>query len=360
MMPTLRGQRLSIAVLVPAHDEEIHIGKTVAALRAQLHAGDRLLVVADNCSDRTAELARQAGAEVSERCDPTRRGKGYALDHGMRVLAQDTRDVVIFIDADCIVEEGAFDILAQQAWQSQRPVQALVTMHSSTRKGGSPGVRVAEFAWLIKNLVRPLGYQRVGLPCHLMGTGMAFPWALLSKVKIASGHLVEDMKLGIDMTDAGTAPLFCPAAHVRSDFAVGHGAKTQRTRWEHGHLGMIFSEAPRAFLRAIRTGNVPLLALVADMAVPPLALLMLLAGGVFVVSVLLAAMTEDWGVAIAAGVLLMLLFAAIMLAWWRFGRQVLGLSDLVFAVWYAIAKIPLYLRFIFRRQVEWVRTEREP
>src|SRR6476469_7481059 len=67
---TPAGARPLCVVLVPAHDEESGLPPTLAGLRSQLRPGDRLLVVADNCTDRTAAVARAAGAEVVERHDP--------------------------------------------------------------------------------------------------------------------------------------------------------------------------------------------------------------------------------------------------------------------------------------------------
>src|SRR5262245_12401856 len=69
-----------IAVLVPAHNEGINLLPTLADIKAQLRAADRLLVVADNCSDDTAVVAAEAGADVVVRNDPNRKGKGFALD----------------------------------------------------------------------------------------------------------------------------------------------------------------------------------------------------------------------------------------------------------------------------------------
>ena len=92
----------TLAVLMPAHDEAGGIEPAIRAVLAQLAAGDRLLVVADNCSDATAAVARAAGAEVIERSDRVRRGKGYALDHGVRWLEQAPPAAVVILDADCI------------------------------------------------------------------------------------------------------------------------------------------------------------------------------------------------------------------------------------------------------------------
>jgi len=85
---------------------------------------------------------------------------------------------------------------------------------------------------VIKNHVRPLGCHRLGLPCALMGSGMAFPWSIIGDMTLSSGHLVEDILLGIELTRKRAAPLFCPEAMVTSDFpATAKGISSQRTRW---------------------------------------------------------------------------------------------------------------------------------
>ena len=93
-------QRPAIGILMPAHDEAPVIASTLTAISPELRASDRLLVVADNCSDDTAAVAARHGAEVIERTDASRRGKGYALDFGVRHLAARPPDVVLVIDAD--------------------------------------------------------------------------------------------------------------------------------------------------------------------------------------------------------------------------------------------------------------------
>ena len=116
--------RPRIAVLVPAHDESALIARTLAGLQPQFAASDVLLVVADNCSDDTAAIARSAGATVIERGDPDHRGKGYALAFGLDHLAQDPPDVVVIVDADCSVSPGALERISRLARATDRPVQA--------------------------------------------------------------------------------------------------------------------------------------------------------------------------------------------------------------------------------------------
>lgn len=354
-LPTMRP---SVGVLVPAHNEAGGITATLNSVLTQLRVGDRLLVVADNCSDDTAGIAWRAGAEVVQREDAERRGKGYALDFGVRHLADDPPEVLIIVDADCHVEAGAIDTLAQQCSLFNRPVQALYLMHGGMK--ASLKTRIAEFAWVTKNWARALGYHRLDLPCQLMGTGMAFPWQLIQQAELATGHIVEDLKLGLDLAALGYAPRFCPEAQVTSVFPINiEGVQSQRKRWEHGHLGMIFQQAPQQLLTSLRTANGSLLALVLDMCVPPLALLTMLAGVLAIVAGMAWWLDGQGAVWLLAASPLMLLMLAVLCAWFRFGRSILSLRQLAYAPVYALAKVPLYLKFLVQRQMEWVRSQRD-
>ncbi|HWU97500.1 MAG TPA: glycosyltransferase family 2 protein [Oxalicibacterium sp.] len=361
---TLIGRRPKIAVLVPAHNEAKGIAATVTLIRSQLmeEQGDCIVVVADNCSDATASSAVAAGAIVLERRDEVRRGKGYALDYGVRYLADSANghapDAVIFIDADCIVLPGSIDLLARMAIASQRPVQALDLMRAP--RGSSLKLRIAEFAWVVKNRVRPLGFHLLGLPCQLMGTGMAFPWSLIAGAELATGHIAEDMKLGIGMAKAGVAPLFCPDACVISYFPVGdEAARAQRTRWEHGHLSMIVSEGWPLLRHGIARRDRTLIAMALDMCVPPVALLTLLVLGAFAVMLGVRIATGVHAPLAMAAAIFGALFAAVFLSWMRFGRSIVSFGDLLAALGYAFWKVPLYLKFLVSRQVEWVRAKRD-
>ena len=349
-----------LAVVIPAHNEETLIASTLHSIISQLKESDRLLVVADNCTDDTPAIARAAGAEVIERSDPSRRGKGYALDAGIRRLEADPPDVVIIIDADCQVDAGSIDCLARMCAAADRPVQALYLM----RNGGdsTPRMRVAEFAWMVRNCVRPLGLSRLGLPCHLMGSGMGFPWLCIRTAQLATGHLAEDLKLGIDYARAGKPPLFCPEAVVSSTFPASvAGSRTQRTRWEHGHLGIILTEAPTLLRDSVRLMNRDLLAVALDLCVPPLALLLLQIAMIWIAALILFVFTKlDSPLLVASlnggGIGWV---RAVLFSWFRYGRHIITLTSLAHALIYAMMKVPMYARFVFSRQREWIRSKRE-
>ncbi len=349
---------VNIAVLIPAHNESSGIIATLNSIRPQLKSTDRLLVVADNCNDDTAKISSANGAEVIERHDTENRGKGFALDFGICHLSQNAPDVVVIIDADCILEVDSLSRLAACAFYCDRPVQSLYLMKSPD--GASLKTRIAEFAWLVKNLVRPLGNLRLGLPCELMGAGMAFPWGIISYAGLANGNIVEDMKLGIDLTKLGKPPLFYPDVLVTSYFPTTSEAQSeQRTRWEHGHLGMILSEVPDMFKQAIVSRNLGLLAMTFDLCVPPLALLVGLLIGFIVltgIASLVGLSALPFQVALFS---IILLGASILFAWLGWGRQIFSVTAFLVLPIYVLSKMPHYLRFLTKRQKNWVRTDRK-
>ncbi|HEY9651501.1 MAG TPA: glycosyltransferase family 2 protein, partial [Coleofasciculaceae cyanobacterium] len=125
-------QRPRIAVLIPAHNEASGIGGTLETVIHQLTSQDQLIVIADNCTDETARVVRSFGAIALERHDPSRLGKGYALDYGLQFMESNPPDVVVIIDADCRVEPGVIERIANTAITSNRPVQANYSMAPPT------------------------------------------------------------------------------------------------------------------------------------------------------------------------------------------------------------------------------------
>jgi cellulose synthase/poly-beta-1,6-N-acetylglucosamine synthase-like glycosyltransferase len=353
------GTRPRVAVLVPAHDEASIIVPTLDRILRQLGPQDRLLVVADNCSDDTALLAAQAGAEVVERFDAEQRGKGFALAFGIDKLGEDPPEVLIIIDADCDIVADSISRLAIACASEGRPVQGLCLMKAPA--GSGLGLRLAEFAWLVKNFVRQTGNKRLGMPCQLAGTGMAFPWVHVRSISMATSHIAEDMLIGVRLALAGAHPVFCPDALLSSDFpASGAGERSQRRRWEHGHLSLILTEAPVLLATGLVRRDPRLCWMALDLGVPPLALLAL-AIVLLVLAAAIGAFLTGAMAALWASVAVLCMFAAaVLLAWFRHGRSIIGFGELAFAPVYVLRKVALYASFLTRRQVDWIKTRRDP
>jgi cellulose synthase/poly-beta-1,6-N-acetylglucosamine synthase-like glycosyltransferase len=351
--------RRRIAVLVPAHNESAGLRPTITDIKPQLRSGDRLLVVADNCSDDTAAVAAAAGAEVIERNDLSRIGKGYALDWGVRYLSADAPTIVVVIDADCRVAASSIDRLARVCALTGRPVQGLDLMTAPEKS--LINYQVAEFAWRLKNWVRPLGLRALRLPCQLMGTGMAFPWNLISSINLASSEIVEDLKIGLELALAGSPPVFCSAALVTSQFpSSGEASTAQRQRWEQGHMRMILKAAPRFIWLALVRRNFSLLALVLDLAVPPLTLLGLLTIVTFAIDGTAFLVGFSPAALIVSTYSLAALLVTVFLSWLRFGRDVLPPTAFLAVVHFTFGKFSLYRRMMSRGgPLHWIRTDRE-
>jgi cellulose synthase/poly-beta-1,6-N-acetylglucosamine synthase-like glycosyltransferase len=352
------SQRPRAAVLMPAHNEAPVIAEALQSVVPQLAQGDRLLVVADNCSDDTASLAAREGATVVERRDPERPGKNYALEFGVRHLEASPPDVVIIVDADCQIHEGVIDRLARACKGIGRPVQSRYLMFAP--QGAGFTTQIATFAWIVKNWVRPLGMKRLGLPCQLMGTGTAFPWKAIAGFRIANSEMAEDYKFGIDMALAGYPAVFCPDVTVTSYFPEKKATEEiQRTRWEHGHLQLILREVPRLLFRAARTRNPQLLGLAVDLLVPPLTFLaLMLVASVASSLVFFLSAGINWPLGISATAL-GLFAAAMAIAWYKWGRQAVPLASMLSIPMYVFWKIPIYMRFLTKRQKIWIKTNRD-
>lgn len=354
---TIATPRPTVAILVPAHNEELGIAQTLTTLLPQLTSQDQLVVIADNCSDRTVQICRNLGVTVLERFNQQDKGKGYALDHGLQFLQANPPEVVIVFDADCYVHPGAVDKLAKLAKISGRPVQPINLLNPPAQS--NPKSIISALAFLVKNLVRPSGLHRLGLPC-LLTMGTAFPWSVIAQAPLATNNLVEDMQLGIDLAIAGTSPIFCTEAKVTGVLPQKEqAASSQKIRWIHGHLQTMQTQVPRLIKAAFTQRRFELLAIALDLCVPPLSLLtiawiIILSGGI--VQVILQ---HELTIAILALLEGFLLFAAIIGAWAKFSRNDIPLKALLKIPFYLLWKIPIYLAFLFKPQQSWVRTERD-
>jgi len=350
--------RPRVAVLLPAHNEASCISATIETLLPQLTDQDRLVVIADNCSDETAEIARGFGATVIERIDPVLMGKGYALDYGLRFIEADPPAVVVMADADCIVHQGAIDRIARLADAVSRPIQSTYLMERPANPG--PNDAVSALAFMVKNVVRPRGLDRLGQPCLLYGTAMAFPWSVIAHAPLANSNIVEDMQLAVDLAIAGHPSVFCEEAKVTGRLPQQKSAaKSQRVRWEHGHLKTLLTQVPQLLKASLGQRRFDLLAIALDLCIPPLSLLVMMWAAIMGGALLAGALGASWIPAIFLAIQGLLILISIIGAWAKFGRADLPARTLLAVPFYILWKIPLYFAFLVRPQTKWIRTERD-
>jgi cellulose synthase/poly-beta-1,6-N-acetylglucosamine synthase-like glycosyltransferase len=347
-----------VVVLIPAYDEGRVLKRTIDGVTPELGPHDRILVIADNCTDGTADIARAAGAEVLERRDPEHRGKGYALDAGVAHLSADPPDVVVILDADCNILAGSIKRLADCAASHGRPAQAEDLLTVPDR--ATPLARVSALAFLVRNHVRPTGLRRLGMPCHLMGTGMAFPWDVISSAPSAGPHLAEDMQMGIALASLGYAPVYCTGARITSASPkLARAVRGERRRWEHGHIETLIHRAPTLIWKGLARRQLPLLTMGLDLLIPPLALLVTFMFAGVALASLLAALGGSPLPLTLFSTSAALVLVAVLSAWAKFGRATFPARYLVMIPLYVVWKIPLYLSFAFRGPyATWERAER--
>ena len=347
----------SFAVLIPAHNEALVLSRTLQTLLSTLPFGSRVVVVADNCTDATAEIARKNGAEAIERTNEEQRGKGFALQFGLAHLAANPPAAVVFLDADCHVAADTVQRLGQAAVLTGRPVQGLNLCDPDPT--GGPLQAVSAFAFRFKNLVRMTGLSRLAGLCYLTGTGMAMPWPLIAKARL-DGNVVEDMQWGIDMALAGHPTLFLPEAHVNSPLPQAQkAANSQRTRWEHGHLSTLLSQVPKLLLLAVKHRRWNLLCLACDLAIPPLSLLVTMYVTLLLITAAAALLTSQPAPLFILSAVAPLFFLAIAAGWFVHCRRIIPLRTLLAAPLYILGKLPIYGSFLWKRQRAWIRTERD-
>ena len=354
--PPIADVPADIALLVPAHNEEGAVRASVAAMRAAA-PGTRILVVAHNCSDRTADEALAGGAEVYRLDEPTKRGKGYALAGGRDALSTTPPVIVIVVDADCVPDPGSIATLAATAARTGRVTQASYLFRP--RPDASPVVQISNFAMLVKNLVRQRGGRRLGAPALMTGSGMAFPWELFARLDLATGNIVEDLAIGVELVAAGSPPVFEEHATIWSSPSSEGGTATQRARWEGGFLATARKIGLPLALRGLTTLRWPMLWMGLHLLTLPLTLLLLANAAALLLWFLLWLLGGP-GLPFAMALLVALAIVGLVLAAWAVaGRAMLSAATLVRLPLYLLWKIGLYARILRKtEQPAWVRTER--
>jgi cellulose synthase/poly-beta-1,6-N-acetylglucosamine synthase-like glycosyltransferase len=189
---------------------------------------------------------------------------------------------------------------------------------------------------------------------------MIFPWDVIRAAPLASGNLVEDLKLGLDLAAAGKAAHFFPFVIGTSYFPISEKATdTQRQRWVQGHIGMIVAAVPRLLYRSIVSRNLDLLILTLDLSVPPLSLLGLFVVATFLLSCLIVLLGASNAAMVIATADLAAFALAVLFAWLKFARHVLSARAFLAAGPWIVRKIKLYVRMLLgRKAAHWIRTDR--
>jgi cellulose synthase/poly-beta-1,6-N-acetylglucosamine synthase-like glycosyltransferase len=351
------------AIIIPAHNEERGIAHTLQSIGMVSYPNELYdtIVVADNCTDRTAALALDEGAIVLERFDPERRGKGYALNWVIPQVLERMPgyDAFVFIDADSIMSPNFLDEMNRALQNGHRVIQSsdLVVDNPTSWRA-----QLTLVAFALYNYVRPLGKAQLGASTPLKGNGMCFAADVIPAVRWDNNALVEDLDLGLELVRRNIPIYFASRAKVYAVMpTTAEGATTQRMRWEGGRFNTIKTKVPSLLREAWRKRSLLLFEAALDATCPPIATFLMISLVFAGLNGLLVA--EGWVtnsimlIGWAAVVLGLALHAILgMMVARVHPRNLLALIYLPnFIVW----KMGVYLKMAAGRQARhWVRTAR--
>ena len=347
------------AIVVPAHNEAAVIERTVASL-LELNwpqALLRVIVVADNCKDTTADIAARAGATVWQRADLSLRGKGYALKFAFeRLLDEGWAQAVVVVDADTTVAPNLVEALAAHLATGVKAIQVdygILNPNSSWR------TQLMTIAMAAFHIIRSRARERMGLSSGIRGNGWCLASEVLRDVPYRAFSLAEDLEYGIALGLAGYRVAYADETRVLGEMVnSAQVAESQRQRWEGGRFSLIRSQTLALLGRAVRRRSAVCLDLALDLLLLPLSYVAATIGALLVAAAVFAPFDRH-----GAAWLLLALACALVLVWhvlraWQLSG--LGMQGLL-----ALARVPRFLFWklliAFRpRSREWVRTEREP
>lgn len=358
--PSPGGVRPHFAVLIPAHDEELVIGGVLASIAALEYpaAWRDVYVIADNCTDATAEVAREAGVpgvRVRERCDEQHRSKGHALRWLLEDLERSgTRyDGYVVVDADSRLSPSFLSVMAEGIQSGAEVLQGQYRVDNATDTW-TAGLRAVAFA--LFNHLRPLGRSALGWSAGLKGNGMCFSRRMVERFGWASYSLAEDAEYHLALVSAGVRVVYVPEAVVSSAMPTNlRQARTQQQRWERGRLALARAHGGALLRGALRHGDLARLDAIIEVCIPPLSMLV----GMLAL-VVMGAVGLRWEPGLLAAGLLVLALALHGMVGMALARLSLrAYGSLAYAPWYVLWKIGIYVVAALRRaEGPWVRTSR--
>ncbi len=351
------------ALVTPAHNEESAIVRTLQSFFLIDYPPELrdIIVIADNCTDSTARVAREAGAIVYERENSELRGKGYALRWVFDKFAEEQAgyDAVVVIDADSVASRSFLSVMNYYLWKGARALQ------SSDLVRPQPGVWSVEatrLGFTLYNYVRPLGRRKLGGHAGARGNGMCFAWSALERVSWNAFSQNEDLEYGLQLLLNGIPVEFAPEAEVLATMpAVARNAESQRSRWEAGRFLMIRKYSWPLLKAFVGRRSFAFFDAFVDLVMPPLVNFFALCLVLGAASVALALTDVIHPVFPVLWVFVTLLAVMHMVI----GLRAPGVDSslrktLVHIPRYAWWKLLLYLRLVRKGHTrEWVRTTRE-
>ncbi len=357
--------------IIPAYNEEKLIHKTLNNLTNEVDYDPNkfeVVVIADNCTDKTAEISRSLGATVLERQNDQLKGKGYALEWGLDQCWEQGKspDAVIILDADTVVSPNFLHAIDQQFDKGHRVIQSFYSVLNPT-ESWSAGLRYAALSVL--HFVRPQGRSLYGGSAGLKGNGMVFATEIIKNHEWSSS-LTEDIEFHMSLLLEGTRVHFAPNAVVWAEMPNSiEDANSQNERWESGRLEMAKKYVPELIRAALNPTSkqkrnvIPQLDAVMEHIIPPFAifngisLILLIAGSILYFANSASQIAQQNFILALSILLIQVIYLLSGLVLTKAPAAVY--KNLLRAPFYVLWKIMLVFRiFSNKSEDDWVRTAR--
>ena len=236
--PLLVKKDHKFMAIIPAHNEEAVIVNLIESLKKQNYPKDLLdiYVIADNCTDQTAKIAKEHGAIVYERIDEEHKTKGYAMNWFLNKMIQKNADYDAFcvFDADNIVDEDFMKNMNKKLCQGEDIVQGYRDIKNPTDSWVSAGYAI--FYWTMNRFYHLARYN-LGLSPLINGTGFMVRFDLIKKEGWNTKTLTEDIEFSLKNIIKGRKIGCAIDAKVYDEQPIGFRQSwSQRSRWTVGHL----------------------------------------------------------------------------------------------------------------------------
>lgn len=356
--PQPANRRLRFDILVPAHNEAAVIARTIASLRKIDWPSDgfRILIVADNCNDETADIARAAGATVIERENAVLRGKGYAVEAGIAHSARGGRaDAMVFIDADTVVTPN---LLSACAARIEAGAEAMQVHYGVLNPNDSWRTRLVTMAYGASHAVRSRARERMGASCGLRGNGMCLTHSLLKRHPFRVYSMTEDLEYGIQLGLNDVRVHYIDEASADAELvSSGSASASQRQRWEGGRLMVARAYTGRLLKAAWQKRSGMCLELALDLITLPLGYIALQIGLLLVACLAVAVFWPVGLLWLGLPVLMLLVIMVHVFRGWQLSPLgVQALLDLFRVPFFIAWKLVVMLRH--RGNKAWVKTKR--
>ena len=227
--------------IIPAHNEEAVVGNLIESLKNQTYNKELydIYVIADNCTDNTAKIARDAGAIVYERFDETKKTKGYALNWFLQQKIKENApyDAFFVFDADNIVDKNFIKNMNKKLCQGEDVVQGYRDIKNPSDNWITAGYAI--FYWQMHRFYHLARYN-IGLSPLLNGTGFMVKFDVIKPQGWDTETLTEDIEFSLKRIIKGKKLGWATDAIVYDEQPTGFRQSwSQRSRWTVGHIQCI-------------------------------------------------------------------------------------------------------------------------